>query len=196
MQIDDSKLESNRGRIIGIGRVKIPKRNDFNYEIPLLSFVVIEKNDGGYVSSCIHLQIDGYGQTDEDAQNDMIDNILYYLDVNFNDENYKDCCWANLLDLFEASESSSALWDKYHAFQVMLAEKGQASDQYSPLQLLRELLVKLEELGEKIRELETRVANLEDKRACKGSKFIASLKGEEKMLFIVQYIPVPRGVAL
>jgi hypothetical protein len=195
MQIEDSKLESIRGKVVGIGRVKIPKRNDFNYEIPLLSFVVIEKKEGGYVSSCIHLQIDGYGESDKDAQIDMIDNILYYLDVNFNGDNCKDCCWANILDLFEANESSNVLWDKYHAFQIMLAEKGQAADQYSPLQLLKDLLVKVEELGEKVKELEARITDMEDQCVCKSSKFIAALNGEEKMLFIVQYINVLHGAA-
>ena len=48
MQIPESKLETVRGKVIGIGRVKIPKTSDFDYEIPLLSFIVIEKKDGGY----------------------------------------------------------------------------------------------------------------------------------------------------
>ena len=148
MQIESSKLESVRGRVIGIGRVKIPRMNGFDYEVPLLSFVVIAKKNGGYVSSCIHLQIDGYGKTDEEAQSDMLDNILYYLDVNFNDEHCKDNCWANVLDLFESNESSSDLWDKYHAFQIMLAEKGHATDQYSQL---RKRLEKIEELERKVR---------------------------------------------
>jgi hypothetical protein len=194
MQIEDSKLESIRGRVIGIGRVKIPKMHNFNYEVPLLSFVVIETKDGGYISSCIHLQIDGYGKDDESAQIDMIDNILYYLDANFNNEDYKDNCWANMLDLFEANERSSNLWDKYHAFQIMLAERGQAADQYSPLQLLKDLLVKIGELEERVKELETRISDTEGQRDYKSSQFIATLKGEEKMC-IVQYIHVLQGAA-
>jgi len=183
MQIEKSKLESVRGRVIGIGRVKIPKMTDFNYEIPLLSFVVIEKENGGYVSSCIHLQIDGYGKTDEDAQIDMLDNILYYLDVNFNDEHCKDSCWANILDLFEANESSSALWDRYHAFQIMLAERGHAADQWK-------LMEKIGELEKKVKELESQIANMGDQ---KSSRFIATLKNTGKMP-IVQYVPENQGV--
>ena len=49
MQIPESKLETVRGKVIGIGQAKIPKTSDFNYEIPLLSFVIIQKLDGGYV---------------------------------------------------------------------------------------------------------------------------------------------------
>ena len=193
MQIQESKLESIRGKIIGIGRVKIPETSDFNYEIPLLSFVVIEKKEGGYISSCIHLQIDGYGKSVDDAQIDMIDNILNFLDENFNNENYKSHCWANILDLFEANESSSALWDKYHAFQIMLAEKGHATDQYSPLRLLKELLDRIEELGETIKELEMKIASMEGQGGGKGSKFIATIKGAGRKV-IVQYIRWNQGV--
>jgi len=182
MQIESSKLKSVRGMVIGIGRVKIPKMSDFNYEIPLLPFVVIEKENGGYVSSCIHLQIDGYGKTVEEAQSDMLDNILYYLDVNFHDERGKDSCWANILDLFEANESSSALWDKYHAFQIMLAEKGHAADQWK-------LMEKIGELEKRVKELEAQIANMEDQRS---SRFLATLKNTGKMP-IVQYVPENQG---
>jgi hypothetical protein len=191
MQIEDSKLTSIRGRVIGIGRVKIPRmKEEFDYEVPLLSFVVIEKKEGGYISSCIHLRIDGYGQNADDAQIDMIDNILYFLDENFNNPNYAGYCWANMLDLFEANESSSALWDNYHAFQIMLAERGCATDQYSPLQLLRELLEKIEALEREVQELGKKIATTEVPRDYKGSRFINTLKAAEKKL-IVQYIHIP-----
>ena len=188
MQIEDSKLNSARGRVIGIGRVKIPRMKDFDYEIPLLSFVVIKKDDGSYVSSCIHLQTDGYGNDEEYAQIDMVDNILHFLDVNFN---HKDCanhCWANLLGLFEANENSSALWDHYHAFQIMLAERGCATDQHSPLHLLKELLVKIEALQSKVQELEKKIADMGAQQDNKG--FMNTLRNTEKML-IVQYIHIP-----
>jgi len=178
MQIEDSKLESSRGKVIAIGRVKIPKMSDFNYEIPLLSFVVIKKQDNSYISSCIHLQIDGYGKTDDDAQIDMIDNILYFLNENFNNEKYKEHCWANLLDLFEANENSSTLWNKYHTFQLMLAERGITTD-HKHLQLQK----KIEELENKIKELEKEIKEIKNQE---GSKFINLLKATEKMT-IVEY---------
>ena len=119
MQISESKLETIRGKVVGIGQMKIPPTNDFNYEIPPLSFIIIQKPDGGYVSSCIHMQTDGYGDTMIDAQVDMVDNILYYLDANFND---KEHCWTNLLGLFEMNERTIALWNTYYAFQLMASE--------------------------------------------------------------------------
>jgi len=184
MQIKDSKLETGRGKVIGIGRVKIPKMSDFDYEIPLLSFIVIEKKDGSYVSSCIHLQIDGYGKTDENAQIDMVENILYFLDKNFNDEKYKPYCWENMLDLFEANENSSVLWDKYHAFQIMLAEKGHTTDHsHSQLLLLKELMSKIETLENRVKELEEETKEM---KVPEGSKFVAALKDTGKLL-IVEY---------
>jgi hypothetical protein len=184
MQIDESELETVRGKIIGIGRVKIPKlSNFFEYELPLLSFVVIKRKDDGYVSSCIHLQIDGYGKSVDEAQVDMLDNVLYYLDVNFNDEHCKGNCWVNIFELFKSNESSSDLWDKYHAFQIMLAEKGHAADQLK-------LMEKIGELEQKVRELEAQIADMKDQR----SKFLATLKNTGKMP-IVQYIPENQRVA-
>ena len=185
MQIPESKLETVRGKVIGIGRVKIPKMSNFNYEIPLLSFVVIRKPDGGYVSSCIHLQMDGYGDSDKDAQIDMVGNILDYLDENFNGEYHKEHCWTNILGLFEANERTSTLWDTYHAFQIMLAEKGHATDRYSSSQQLKEIVRKIDELENRVKALEGRIKNLEEQRR-KGNGFTGTLKDMEKDL-IVQY---------
>jgi len=118
MQIPKSKLQTVRGKVIGVGKANVfrtPGR--FDSIIPALSFVVIEKNENdGYISSCIQLQIDGYGKTIESALRDMAENIAYYLGANFTDEANKEICWTNLFDLFEINESNSILWDKYHAF--------------------------------------------------------------------------------
>jgi len=206
MQIPESKLNTVRGKTIGIGRLKIPKTVDFDYEIPLLSFIVIEREDGDYISSCVHLQIDGYGRSVEGAQRDMLDNVLYFLDKNFNSEDYKEHCWENLLDLFEANEDSSALWDRYHAVQIMLAERGRTTDhqQYSQARLFRELLRKIEELESRVRELELenrmvelveeRMKNQEGQGGCRGSRFVSTLKATKEMP-IVEYINVQMGVA-
>ena len=203
MQIPVSKLETHRGKTIGIGRVKIPKTRDFNYEIPLLSFIVIEQENGGFVSSCIHLQVDGYGKSIEEARRDMLDNILYLLDKNFNSEDYKEHCWKNLLDLFETNEDSGALWDRYHAFQIILAERGHTTDhQYSQSQLIRELWRKIEELEKKVKELEleNRVKELEEQiqsrevqEVCKVNNFLRTLRAMKEMP-IVEFISIQRGV--
>lgn len=189
MQINKSKLDTVRGNVIGIGRVKIPKTTEFNYEIPLLSFVVIKKREGGFISSCIHLQMDGYGQTADEAQIDMIDNILYFLDENFNNPDYADYSWANLLNLFEANASSNTLWDCYHAFQIILAEGGHATDQHSPLQLMRSLLDRIEALENEVQGLEKTIADMAAQRDYRGSRFVYTLKAAKEK-YIVQYISI------
>jgi len=148
-QIGDSELTLPRGEAVGIGRLKIPKTSYFNYEIPLLSFIVVKKEGGGFVSICIHLQIDGYGATVDEAQEDMVINILCYLCENFDNEKFSKNCWLNILTLFKSNERSSALWDKYHAIQLMLAERGVTTDRYSELQK------RIKYLENRVKELET-----------------------------------------
>jgi hypothetical protein len=172
-QIEESELETKRGKVIGIGRVKIPKTSYFNYEIPLLSFVVTKKADGSFVSSCIHLQMDGYGQTDKEARIDMVDNIMYYLYENFGNKAYKDSCWLNILHLFKSNEVSSVLWDKYHAVQLMLAERGVTTDSYSQLQR------KIKVLENKVKELEKKVKEV---RSRERSKFMMMGIPGDKMI--------------
>ena len=166
MQISALELETARGKIIGIGRVKIPKMLVFNQEIPLLSFIVIEKADGKYVSTCIHLKMDGYGNNVDDARIDMVSNILYYLRENFSNKLSKDSSWINILDLFKSDEISNVLWDKYHAFQIMLAEKGIATDNY-------------EQLNEKIKQLQDEVNKLKNEiekmKNCESNKSISEI---------------------
>jgi len=155
-QISESELMSLRGEAVGIGRVKIPKTSYFNYEIPLLSFVVIKKEDGGFVSVCINMRIDGYGATENEAQEDMVTNISCYMCENFGNEKFSKCCWLNMLDLFKSNERSGILWDKYHAMQLRLAERGVATDSHSELQkkikALEDKVEKLEAEAEKDRE--------------------------------------------
>jgi hypothetical protein len=140
-QIKESELKTDKGIAIGIGRLKIPKMLSFNYEIPLLSFVVVleeEKDSAGknrsvFVASCIHLRIDGYGSSEKEAIRDMIRNVCGFVYENFEKE-YKETCWSNMLRLFKSNSLSSLLWDKYHAIQLMFAERGFTTDRYSLLQ--------------------------------------------------------------
>jgi hypothetical protein len=145
------ELMTDRGLVVGFGRVKIPKmpKWDFDLEIPLLSFVVVETEPGKeYVSTCIHFLMDGYGVSLDDAIDDMISKIWFFLLRNFESKEYRSETWYNLYDLSKSNAINSPLWDKYHALQYYLAERGEP-DHYS-------------ELVEKIRSLEKRVSELED----------------------------------
>jgi hypothetical protein len=129
-------LSTSRGRVIGLGRFKVPRtpKLGFDCEIPLLSFIVVKSDEGdGYIATCIHMQIDGYGKTEEKAINDMADNVCYFLHENFKDETRRESAWANILDVFMSSPLTSELWDAYHTLQIELAKKGISTDWYSKL---------------------------------------------------------------
>jgi len=166
MQISTLEFETTRGKVIGIGRVKIPKMLVFNQEIPLLSFIVIEKTDGKYVSTCIHLKMDGYGNNADEARIDMVSNILYFLRENFRNERSKDSSWINILDLFKSDEMSNVMWDKYHAFQIMLAEKGIATDNYEQLHK------KIEHLLDEVNKLKNEIERM---KSCESNKSISEI---------------------
>ena len=69
--------------------------------------IASEKKDkhGGFVSSCIELQMDGYGNDAADAQEDMLRNVEYYLNANFTENT--EYCWSTLADLICDRGSSS-----------------------------------------------------------------------------------------
>jgi len=151
-------LQTPRGTVVGIGRVKIHKAPDqgFDYEIPLLSSIGIRRKDGrGFIATCIHLQIDGYGDTMWKANDDMARNVRSYLLENFKCAENKDDAWDNLNELFKSSKEMGLLWDKYHEMQISLAKRGIPADQYA------ELRQKIWSLEDKARKLEDRAQKLE-----------------------------------
>jgi len=127
-QISRSKLKTPRGEAIGIGRIHFSGTSKFEQSLPEMPFIVIKKEDGAFVSTCIQLRVDGYGKTVDEARVDMADNIWSFLNMNFNDERSKNRCWLNILDLCKVDRESSLLWDKYHAVQLSLAEMGIGTD--------------------------------------------------------------------
>jgi hypothetical protein len=137
----------SRGNVVGIGKVKIPRTAEFDHEIPMLSFLVIEEGNGGFVSSCIHLQIDGYGVKDDSAVDDMITNINYFLKTNFSRLSKGDA-WQNLKDLSHVDNDTMELWNAYRDIQFDLAELGIPTDS-------------VESLRKKIDQMQLRIAQLE-----------------------------------
>lgn len=186
-------LKTPRGKVTGFGRVKIPKmpKIGFDYEIPLLSFVIIKRNTG-YIATCIHLQLDGYGADVSEACNDMVSNILYYLRENFKYPECIDDAWNNIYELSLSNDRSSLLWNKYHALQYTFAKRGIATDRYSELdrkiQTLQGEVFRLEaKLGDKEAELkdsETRYSELWDSylHEITKSKLMDSMIIEERVI--------------
>jgi len=143
------------GKVVGIGKLKVPRTLDFNHEIPMLSFLVTEKPDGGYTATCIHFLVDGYGNEIENAINDMIDAVESFLVSNFDHLSIGDA-WYNLKDLAHSDEYSSSLWNAYRDFQFDLAADGKSMDTVEALkkriQQLNKRIEQLEEENEKLKE--------------------------------------------
>ncbi len=135
------KIFVARGEVVGIGNVKVFPSRVFSYEIPMLSFIVIREKPEQYVSTCIHLHLDGYGDTQEKAYEDMKEKIIVFLDDNFTNEKCKDHGWENLHDLFQLDSWGIELWNAYRHVQLKLARKG---DQMDAVSELMDIILKLE----------------------------------------------------
>jgi len=168
---DDSILQTDRGKVIGFGRVKVPKMPmGFDYEIPLLSYVVIKRDDGeGYIASCIHLQVDGYGSDSLKACHDMIGAILFYLRENFKHADCIDGAWDNMYELSLSNSQSGILWDKYHALQYRLAKSGASTDIHH--EKIESLQNEFDKLGARLIAEQDKSHRLEAKLSAAESEF-------------------------
>jgi len=147
----------SRGAVVGMGKFKIPKTEDFKHEIQLLSFLTIEEAAGCFVSTCINLHLDGYGRSVKIAQDNMMKNAHYFLLQSFMGS-FSESAWENLIELSKSDEWSNELWDAYRNAQIQLSMKGVSTD---PIEELNSRLVQLEEHA---KALERRVAYLEMER--------------------------------
>ncbi|MCL2181110.1 MAG: hypothetical protein FWB83_08280 [Treponema sp.] len=147
-------VKVSRGVVVGIGKVKIPKTREMDQEIQLLSFLNIQESETSFISTCIHLHIDGYGKTIEDAEVDMVENIFYFLCKNFQIQAMEHA-WENLLDLFTADDWSNELWNAYHKVQVLLSMQGKSTDNIAGL------MDRLNKLAERVKEFEAKIQNTE-----------------------------------
>ena len=166
----------SRGEVVGIGKFKIPRTEEFDYEIQLLSFVSIKEAEDSFISTCIHLHIDGYGKTEDEADRNMMKNASFFLSQNFSKLSVKDA-WDNLRDLFKSDDWSNELWTAYHEVQIQLSMQGEqmmdpAAELFPHFLQLMRLARKEEELKnweselEKTRiKLETWESELEDQKS-------------------------------
>ena len=115
------ELKIHRGNVVGIGKVKIPLTQGFNYN-KWLSFLDIQESETSFISTCINLRIDGYGETKEEAENDMFENIIYFLYQNFDKLSPNDAL-ENLKELYESDDWSNELWNVYHKALVQLIHR-------------------------------------------------------------------------
>ena len=115
-------IKISRGDVVAIGNVKTPRAYELERGIPLLSFLDIQESATSFISTCIPLRIDGYGKTIEEAEEDMIDNISYFLYQNFEKLSPEDA-QENIKDLEQLDEWSNELWDAYNKAKTWLPIK-------------------------------------------------------------------------
>jgi hypothetical protein len=164
-------IKTRRGDVVGIGKVKIPRTAEFDYEIPMLSFIVV-KSEGQYVSSCLHLRHDGYGTSETNAIDDMIEMLRFFLGANFARLTV-DNAWENIKDLFHIENDKDLIedWNAYRDFQLFLAKKGISTD-------------KVDILRKRIGQMERRIEQLEADNLELRKKF------DDNLELIVEYTPL------
>ena len=141
-------INVSRGTVIGIGKAKIPRTSDFDHEIPMLSFLVIRESETSFISTCIHLRIDGYGNTPKGSMSDMVENAYHFLHKNFERLSPEDA-WDNIRSLYKTDAWSNELWDAYHEIQIQSSIQGKSLDNVSSL------WSRLERLAGRVKQLES-----------------------------------------
>ena len=111
------------GRVVGIGKLKIFATEKFPHEIPTLSFLVAKGEDGNFVSSCLHLQLDGHGATAKDSIEDMRLACNDFLTMLFENDRSKENAWDQIRELF-TDEGMAEYWAAYKEIQVNFAEQN------------------------------------------------------------------------
>lgn len=122
--MDFKKITTSRGEVIGIGELKIFSSKAIPYEFPMLSSVVINDADNSYVSTCIDLHIDGDGFKPEIAIDNMINNVMEFLRVNFAEIRNKERAWDYLKELSIIDDNSVELWNAFSVLQLTLFQEG------------------------------------------------------------------------
>jgi hypothetical protein len=165
-------VTTSRGEVVGIGKIKMPRTFEFDYEIPMLSFIVIKESEELFVATCMHLQLDGYGAAEDLAVDNMVEHIRYFLRQNFEALDPVEA-WANLKDLSHVDDTSE-LWNAYRDVQFELAMRGMLTDS-------------VELLKRKIMQLQERIDQLE----VKNDQLVKELDKMRELY--VDYIPVRKA---
>ena len=114
------EIKTSRGTVWGAKTYPFSTENNGIYDI--LLHVLIMTSGGEYVCTCLNLQIDGYGKTPEEAENDMKDSVRYFINQNF-EKLSNDDAWRNIFELQLTDETTREYWNAF--FEVFNA--GQVS---------------------------------------------------------------------
>jgi hypothetical protein len=191
-----------RGEVVGIGKFKIPRTGKFDYEIQPLSFLSIKDAENSYISTCIHLHIDGYGKTEAEADRNMMRNASFFLSQNFNKLSIEDA-WDNLKDLLKPDEWSNELWYAYHECQIQLSIEGiqmtdPAAEFFSDLLRHMELTKRekeLENLGNELKKTRKELENWENKLEDRESELENRIEMMGNVYTYIMYLMNKRHLA-
>jgi len=120
---------TNRGVAVGIGTINILKIKINSKVLPVFSFIVLKgnKEEGGlFIATCIDLRIDGYGNSELKAIENMNKNVFRFLLDNFTNPKCRDNAWSNLEKLARFDDWSKELWNIYKGIQYKFAEKNKS----------------------------------------------------------------------
>lgn len=132
-RITSEKVMTLRGEAVAIGEFKIRNSEEFPYEVPRLSYIIIHDSKTTYVSTCIDLHIDGDGGTPEEAEANMGKNVFEFLCANFAKNRSKGRAWDFLKELMTINDNSKQLWNAYSYCKIELGRGGLKTDLASDL---------------------------------------------------------------
>lgn len=148
-----SDIKVPTGTVVGIGKLKIFATERFPHEIPTLSFLVAKGEDGLYVSSCLHLLLDGHGKTVKESIENMQSICQDFLTMLFENEKSKATAWDQIRESF-TDNGISEYWAAYKEMQVNFAERNISTSIQSALEKqIRELQEELNHCNGECREM-------------------------------------------
>jgi len=119
---------TSRGEVVAIGEFKIRNSEEFPYEIPRFSYIIVKEAENTYASTCIDLHIDGDGATPDEAEANMGENVYDFLCVNFAKDRGNGPAWDYLKELYVIDENSKESWDVFSRYKLDLAKEGIKTD--------------------------------------------------------------------
>lgn len=129
----NKKIKTARGEVVAIGEFKVRNSDEFPYEIPRLSYIIVQEAKNIFASTCIDLHIEGDGATLDEAEVNMGKNVYEYLCINFAKNRGDDPAWIFLNELVLIDENTKESWDAFNLFRFDLARKGIKTDLASEL---------------------------------------------------------------
>ena len=109
--METEKVMTSRGEVVDTGEIIVYKSDEFPFEVPRLSFIIIKEDENTYASTCIDLHIDGDGTTPDEAVENMGENVFEFLRVNFANNRGDGPAWDYLKELAEIDENTKETWD-------------------------------------------------------------------------------------